>query len=176
METEGTASATNRPATADEVHDDDEEEEEEEVMDDKNLLALRQKYKKTSSNLTKIQSHLNFISACIERGHTPKGLQIPTRCNALLADLTSVKTRFKHTRLKAERDLHGSLHLELKTIQDAMDRRLEDIHEDAPRLRHLLMMEKTTSKPQKSGGKTGGKEEEEALLLRNPPDDHKERW
>ena len=70
METEATAS---KPATTTEEKD---YEGEEEMMDDKDLLALRQRYKKTASNLTKIESHLSFITACVVKGHTPKGHQM----------------------------------------------------------------------------------------------------
>ena len=81
------------------------------------LLALRQKFKKTSSNLMKMKSHLEFINTCKEKAKVPKGLRIKTQCNALLADFTNVGHRFEDIKHRAEREFAEALieHYELTT-------------------------------------------------------------
>lgn len=49
-----------------------------------------------------------------------------------------------------------------------MDRRLEDIHEDAPRLRHLLMMEKTTNNLKKVEEKLEERKKKKLSSLETP--------
>ena len=68
-----------------------------EEEEDKKLLSLRQTYKRTKSNLTKIRSHLAFIRDCKTLDKTPRGLRVEVTCNALLAELSTVKRRFDST-------------------------------------------------------------------------------
>ena len=52
------------------------------------LLTLRKDFKKTPVSLIKAKAHLDFASACSDKGQTPKGLRVNVQCSALLADLT----------------------------------------------------------------------------------------
>ncbi len=66
----------------------------------KSLLAWRQAYKKIKCNLNRVSSHQEFIEACMVNRKVPRGLQVKVQCNALLADLSDVRSKFQHTRLQ----------------------------------------------------------------------------
>ena len=104
------------------------------ATDEKTLLALGQKFKKAKCNLIRVDSHLSFIETCKGRGMTPKGLRVCEECNALLADYTMVRQKFKCTTVTAQceytevlRDHYTTtkekLQEELRAITTAMDRK-----------------------------------------------------
>ena len=124
-----------------------------ELPDDKALLALRQKFKRTATNLTKVDSHRQFLADCLQNDRIPKGLQVGTKCNALLADYTDVQQRFKETTNRTQRELTSllvdhyeqtylRLSREKAEIQEAMDARLPQVSPEQ-RERHTVMMTKT---------------------------------
>ena len=73
------------------------------------LLALRKRFKRVTSSIIKMHSHLDFIERCKEKSNVPKGLQVKIQCNALLADLSNIGHRFKEIRHKAEEDFIEAL-------------------------------------------------------------------
>ena len=80
-----------------------------ELPDDKALLALRQKFKRTATDLTKVDSHRQFLTDCLQNDRIPKGLQVGTKCNALLSDYTDVQQKFKETTNRTQRELTSLL-------------------------------------------------------------------
>ena len=122
--------------------------------EEKSLLALRQQYKKTRTNIARVRSHLNFLQQCQEQQKTPKGLRVNVRCNALLADYTNVKEQFKTTKETAEGEFTTSLkeHYELiieqleqdlKELEATMTKELEKVDEEKRR-EHEDLLKKTT--------------------------------
>lgn len=120
----------------------------------KDLLGLRQLYKKVTCNLAKAESHVDFIAQCLEQHKTPKGLRVNVTCNALLPKLTNVEDRFKRTTHQAEKaykdhllDHYPNLKLTLlndqKRIQQAMDKTLSTLSDKDERQKHLDLMKKT---------------------------------
>ena len=93
---------------------------------DSRLLAMRQKYKRVSSGLIKLKSHLDFIEKCKTKSSVPRGLCIKIKCNALLADFTNVGHRFEEIKNQAEGDFLEALteHYELTTSKLESDRRI----------------------------------------------------
>lgn len=93
----------------------------------KTLLALRQAYKRTRCNLARVNSHLEFIYQCTHEEKTPKGLTVNVRCNALLADLTNIKEKFKETKLEAENEFTQSLNRHYKSVKMTLQKELEEL-------------------------------------------------
>ena len=129
------------------------------VPERKTLLSLRQAYKRTSCNLIKVNSHIEFMRACIDQEKTPKGLQVNVRCNALLADLTMIRESFMETKLEAEYIFSENLHLHYKKVQGKLEnemvtlkRGMEDELKNANAYEkkiHKEMMEKTNDNVQR---------------------------
>jgi hypothetical protein len=77
--------------------------------EDKGLLALRQTFQKKSCTLARAKSHLAFVRECKEHGIVPKGLQVPTKCHALMAHHSNVVTAFKDINIRTEEDFLDAL-------------------------------------------------------------------
>ena len=123
------------------------------LTEDKTLLSLRQKYKKTRTNIARVSSHLAFISKCENEEKIPKGLQVNVKCNALLADLSNIKQEFATTKGTAEHDfsssllghyriVKGKLESELKTLEETIAAKLENV-DPGTRKTHEDLMTKT---------------------------------
>ena len=115
---------------------------------------------------------------CIEKDHTPKGLQISTKYDALLSDLTTVKTRYKHTRQKRTFPTPSSTttkkYLPNCMLKSKLSRRprLDAIPEEAPKTPPPPDDGENHQKHQEGGREIGGEEEEEVILPRVSPTDH----
>ena len=72
--------------------------------EEETLLSLRKRYKRTLANLMRVGSHMDFVVECQRKKLTPRGLRINVRCNALLANQTTVSHRFKEITGKTESD------------------------------------------------------------------------
>ena len=129
------------------------------ARENKSLLALRQDYKKTKSNLDRANSHLDFIQDCISREKVPRGLQVNVKCSALMADATGVTERFKKTKTTAEKEYSNSLrghyiavrsllHDRVKELERQMERELTRASDEEREL-HRTMMEKTRTNLQR---------------------------
>ena len=75
----------------------------------KALIGARQHLRKLWSKQARVHSHLSFCEACLSRDITARGLQVQTKCNALLADYTNVKERFAIAGRTAEISFKDSL-------------------------------------------------------------------
>ncbi len=176
---ERSASQRNQP-----THEDDilmTEEEMEEILldeDQKSLLALRQQYKKTRTNITRVNSHLTFIDQCIREDKVPKGLRINVRCNALLSDYTNVKDQFKSTKEMAEfefsealknhyKKVKTKLEENLKTLEATMTKELEKA-EDNEKKEHLELMKKTEENIEKHEERLRTRKTQKMEHLTNP--------
>ncbi len=124
------------------------------TREEKTLLVLRQQYKKVSTNMARVKSHLSFLQECQGQNRIPKGLRVNVKCNALLADYTTVKEQFKSTKETAEGEFTESLKehyelvkanltTELKKLESDMERGLSKINDEAKK-EHLDLMKKTT--------------------------------
>ncbi len=124
-----------------------------EEEEERKLLSLRQKFKKTQSNLTKTRSHLSFIRGCKRLDRTPKGLRVGVTCNALLAELSTVKRRFDSTKVSAESEYvealedhykiaEQKLQTEATTLLETMIREANKSRAEVKR-KHVDMLQKT---------------------------------
>ncbi len=122
-----------------------------ETQEKKSLLALRQSYKKTKSNLDRAHSHLDFIQGCMDKEKVPRGLQVNVKCNALMADLTPIKEQFKETTKTAEKSYSTSLRghyvaarnvlkNQVHDLEDQMKRELERASKEEKEMHTALMM------------------------------------
>ncbi len=93
----------------------------------KTLLVLRQEYKRIKSSLNKTQSHLEFLKECDQKHNIPKGLQVNVRCNALLADRTDVRERFKGYKDQAEHGYKQALLLHYAKLESQLKKDLETV-------------------------------------------------
>ncbi len=96
----------------------------------KSLLALRQLYKRTRNNLARVTSHLAFIETCMGKEKTPKGVRVNVYCNAVLADLTNVKTKFVETKEKAEHSYVEALRSHYRTAKVKLTKDLEAVEKE----------------------------------------------
>ncbi len=96
----------------------------------KTLLVLRQEYKRTKSSLNKALSHLEFLRDCDQKRKIPKGLQVNIACNALLADMTDVKERFKGYKNQAEFGYKQALLLHYSKLEIKLKENLQAIIQD----------------------------------------------
>jgi hypothetical protein len=95
----------------------------------KDLLTVRRDFKKFSTNLERVNSHLQFIRDCEDKCLTPKGLRIPIKCNAFMAERTEVKRRFTDTIYSAEHQFVSSLKAHYVTCRDGLKESLETLQE-----------------------------------------------
>lgn len=72
------------------------------VEAEKDLLSIRKDYKKITTNLARVKSHLSFISSCSQRHVTPRGLRVNVTCNAFLSGYTEVRSKFDFTKKDSE--------------------------------------------------------------------------
>jgi len=131
------------------------------ITEKKTLLAWRQAYKKTRCNLDRAKSHLEFIRTCMGNKRIPRGLQVKVQCNALLSDLTDVKSKFQCTRGMAEKEFIQALEEHYVKLLAQLERELIDVEcnmalelRNAPendRKSHETMMEKTRENIEKLG-------------------------
>lgn len=151
----------------------------------KSLLAWRQAYKKTRCNLDRARSHLDFIRACMGNHKVPKGLQVKVQCNALLSDLTDVKTKFQHTKGMAEKEytealeshyvqLIAKLESELLEIEFHMAREVREASDQDKRI-HDQMMDKTRENIEKLGRTLDETKKRKMEMLTNPPPEKRAR-
>ena len=91
------------------------------------LLSLRRKYKRTTCNLAKVNSHLEFVKHCQLKKLTPRGLRVNIKCNALLADLTNVAHRFQETTTEAETQYLDALNEHYSTTTTKLETEKGDI-------------------------------------------------
>ena len=152
MEHDNTDSSSDTPVEQEDITDPPAPEEVTHI--DTQLLALRQKFKKICSNLSKMKSHLDFIEKCKEKSTVPKGLRVKVQCNALLADFTNVGHQFQEIKQQAESDFAEALiqHYHITTSklesekQDliiSMDRLCKDCSDPQMVSKHQELLKKT---------------------------------
>lgn len=93
----------------------------------KTLLALRQVFKKTKANLIRARSHLDFIEGCQDARKIPKGLQIKTKCQALLKDYTTVEHDFKSTNRQTEEEYLALLQSHYTEVIKTLEKKLKEV-------------------------------------------------
>ncbi len=93
----------------------------------KTLLSLRQGYKRARCNLARVNSHLEFIQQCVHEEKTPRGLSVNVHCNAFLADLTTIKAKFKDVKLEAENEFTQSLIYHYRTVRDKLQKQITEL-------------------------------------------------
>jgi len=96
----------------------------------KTLLAGRKRLRKLNSQRVRVCSHLDFCKHCKDADKIPKGLRVNVQCNALLADYTNVKDKFKQTKTTAEHDFRDSLHDHYEETKQQLERDIKEV-EDA---------------------------------------------
>jgi uncharacterized coiled-coil protein SlyX len=120
----------------------------------KKLLMLRKAYKKTKANLARTISHLGFLQACTELRQVPRGLQVGTKCHALLKDLTNVDRQFNDTSRDAERqyihhltqhyrDIEKSLRRDARHIEDSIAEAVSILGDSEALTEHERVMART---------------------------------
>jgi len=143
------------------------------------FVALRQKYKKSRTNLVRIQSHLSFISECYHTTTTPKGLKVNVQCHALLKDLTEVGHRFDNTKSRAEREFVSALHDHYLAVREKLRNEVKDIELAMQRQalltqnrdqvkRHEELLQKTVDNITKEEQKLGEKKKRKMELMNQP--------
>ncbi len=146
----------------------------------KSLLAWRQAYKKTRCNMDKARSHLEFIRACMGNKKIPKGLQVRVQCNALMSDLTDVKTKFQCTRGMAEKEFTESLEEHYVKLLTQLERELVDVEfhmtrelrnaSEEDRKSHEIMMAKTRENIEKLEKTLEDTKKRKMEMLNQPPE------
>ena len=69
------------------------------------LLECRREYKRLKSDLDRTQSHLSFVTECINNSIVPVGLTIGKKCHAFAMDVSDIADKFDTIVRRAERDL-----------------------------------------------------------------------
>lgn len=146
----------------------------------KTLLSLRQAFKKNRCNLNRIESHLQFIDTCLQDGRVPRGLRVNVSCNALLADLTRVREKFRETKDVAEKGFSHSLKDHYLELKEKLTRDLIKLDEEMElemrrasleeREEHRKMMEKTKENVNKLEKNVQETKKRKLELLKNPQD------
>lgn len=144
----------------------------------KNLLSLRQSFKKNRCNLARVNSHLDFINQCMHNEKTPKGLTVNVHCNALLADLTTIKQKFKDTKEEAEYEFTESLNMHYKSVKKTLEKELTELERhieteqtratDAELKIHQEMMSKTRENIEKQEKRLEERKRKKIEVLSHP--------
>lgn len=150
------------------------------TLEKKDLLALRQGFKRAKCNYDKVCSHLDFIHACMEEAKTPNGLQVRVKCNALLKDMTSVQQDFQHTKTKAEHEFEDSLKTHYIKVKDKLSENIARLEAQMTielgqatseeKKTHDEMMEKTIQNIKKQQLKLEDRKKRKLEGLLQPPE------
>jgi len=150
------------------------------ITEKKSLLAWRQAYKKTRCNINRARSHLDFIRACMGNRKIPRGLQVKVQCNALLSELTDVKTKFECTRGMAEKEFIEALEDHYVKLLAQLERDLVDVEfhmaievrnaSEEDRSSHELMMTKTRENIEKLDRTLEETKKRKMEMLSHPPE------
>ena len=153
--------------------------------EEKTLLALRQSYKRTRSNLSRVASHLEFIETCIDHEKTPRGLQVHVRCNALLTDLSNIKEKFANTKNMAEHEFTDSLKSHYTTAKSKLEKDLLGLNKEIDQQRkratpqdreeHDQMFKKTEDNLAKQEKELDQRKKRKLDGLSRPPPTREER-
>ena len=91
------------------------------------LLTSRKDLKKATSNLARVESHLEFLDECASSCLVPTGLKINVQCNALLSSYTDVKQRFDRITTEGEMGFRSSLIYHYKRTRENLMEELQTI-------------------------------------------------
>ena len=144
------------------------------------LLAHRQQYKKTKSNLERAKSHLDFLRECRRTSITPLGLKIRKECHALLKEYTSISARFKAICKRGEAELLEALlehyntlveklRQELQVVELAMEQTASSNSDFSATSEHDNLLNKTNDNINALVTKLKHNKERKLRILQNPP-------
>ncbi len=73
------------------------------------LLRLRKRWKRTSHTQQASETHLDFLLECAKADVVPKGLRPRTRCVALAAARTNIRSKFQEIADRAAKEMRSAL-------------------------------------------------------------------
>lgn len=149
--------------------------------DKKELLKkLRQQFKKTSSNLSRSQSHLDFLQTCSAKSIVPVGLRLNKQCHALQHERTAVQQEFKMISSQAEKDFlesllkhYGTLSAQLRKEAETISKNIAMVFNQTEKQEvkddHNILMNKTLENVATLQKQLAEKKEQKILRLSTPP-------